>query len=289
MRKMDGKLVAQSIKDRLKKQIKGYCSRHKTSFPKLAVLLAGDHPASQVYVKQKIRACEEVGIQSNCILLPKKVSGNDFTLQLKSLNHSPGIHGILIQLPLPSHLDTPKLLSLLNPLRDPDCLSLQNQSLFWSGMPRVLPCTPAGVLHLLDHYKIPLKGKKAVVVGRSRIVGLPLGYLLLQANATVTVCHSHTQNLSDLTRMADIVVSAAGCPGILGRKDFKKGAVVVDVGIHRTKGKGKDRLLGDVKTQGLEGWPGYISPVPGGVGPMTVAALLENTFHLFKLSQKKGR
>ena len=250
--------------------------------PGLAVLRVGNDKASIVYVGRKIKACEKVGFKSYEFTYPHSVSFESLTKDIQNLNRDPEIHGILIQLPLPSHLKREQVLSLIKPEKDPDGLTVKNKGLFWAGKSGVVPCTALGIISLLKHYHIPLSGKRAVVVGRSQIVGLPTMACLLREEATVTVCHSRTQCLSDITTQADIVVVAAGKKEFLSKKDFKKGAVVVDVGIHRVVENGKTTLKGDVDTKGLKDWLSALSPVPGGVGPMTIAMLLENTFLLAK-------
>ena len=248
--------------------------------PGLTVILAGEDPASHIYVERKIRACAVAGIHSWKKEYPSAVTLPELKDQIKKLNTDPKVHGILVQLPLPASLNEDEVLSCISPRKDPDGLTPENQALLWAGAPRVVPCTPLGIIHLLKFYNIPLKGRRVVVVGRSRIVGLPLARQFLAHNATVTVCHSHTKSLREHTSQGDIVVVCAGRRGLLGREDFKKGAVVVDVGIHR----GDGGLTGDVRRDGLEERLFGLTPVPGGVGPMTIAMLLTNTVHLAELS-----
>lgn len=278
MQILNGRLVARKIKDSLKTRIADFSKKNQMA-PGLRVILIGNDPASQIYVGQKVKAAKELGIDSQICSLPENVSHQGLKEKIQTLNQNSSVHALLVQLPLPSAFSWQEVISWINPQKDPDCLTAENQGLAWSKKARVLPCTPSGIMELLDHYKIPLKGKKAVVVGRSPIVGLPMVQLLLNSNATVTVCHSHTENLSQITRSADIVVVAAGQPQFLGKEDFKKGAVVVDVGIHRLKDNEK-KLVGDVRFEEMRDHVSFITPVPGGVGPMTVAMLLENTFKL---------
>ena len=278
MQIMDGRLVANIVKQNLKQEIEKFSQQHNQS-PGLAILLIGENPASTVYIQQKIKACKEIGIRAELHHQPANISVDKLKSIIQELNCNPAIHAILIQLPLPSGWNTKDVLSWVNPQKDPDCLTVENQGLSWAGTPRVLPCTPAGIMKLFDHYQISLKGKNAVVVGRSQIVGLPMAQLLLRANATVCICHSHTKNLSSMTQLADVVVVAAGKPGLLGKEDFKKDAVVVDVGIHKNSETGK-KLIGDVRFDELKEHVSFATPVPGGVGPMTVAMLLNNTFYL---------
>ncbi|MCY4512589.1 MAG: bifunctional 5,10-methylenetetrahydrofolate dehydrogenase/5,10-methenyltetrahydrofolate cyclohydrolase [Bdellovibrionales bacterium] len=253
--------------------------------PGLAVILVGEDPASQIYVGRKIKACAEAGLQSWKKEFPSSVTLSELKSQIQEFNENPQVHGILVQLPLPPSLNSEEVLSYINPHKDPDGLTLENRALFWAGTPRVVPCTPFGIMKMLKFYDIPIEGRNAVVVGRSQIVGLPAAGQLLSHNATVTLCHSRTKNLMEHTSQADIVIACAGKRGLLGREDFKKGAVVVDVGIHR----GDQGLEGDVKKEGLEDWLSGLTPVPGGVGPMTIAMLVANTVHLAGLSLTKSQ
>ena len=272
---LDGKRTADSIIQDLQLQV----SKKHEAPPGLAVILIGEDPASAIYVKNKIRACKRAGFYSEMQTYPSNVSKQKLKTQIESLNQRKDIHGLLVQLPLPPSLNEAEVLSWIDPKKDPDGLTLENKALLWSGRPRVIPCTPKGIMDLLKHYKIPVQGKNAVVVGRSQIVGLPLFQQLLSHQATVTVCHSKTEKLSEICRQADIVAVCAGKKRLLGKKDFKAGAVVVDVGIHREE---NGKLIGDVQTDGLEDHLFALSLVPGGVGPMTIASLLKNTFHLSK-------
>ncbi len=256
--------------------------------PGLAVILAGEDPASRLYVSRKIKFCRELGFHSVLREFPAGAEASSLTKQIEEWNTCPEIHGILIQLPLPRHIQEAEIFARLKPEKDPDGLTLENRALLWAGAPRVVPCTPKGIIALLKSYDIPLEGRSAVVVGRSQIVGLPMARQLLAHNATVTVCHSRTKSLKEAVCQGDIVVACAGRRGLLGREDFKKGAAVVDVGIHRVSSGGKVRLEGDVRTEGLEGHLSALSPVPGGAGPMTIAMLLDNTFHLAELAFEAG-
>lgn len=284
---MDGKAVAQGLREQLQIRVQSFTQAEGRA-PGLAVVLVGEDPASQVYVSHKVKACAAVGIQSFEHRLDAKVSKAELKILIEKLSETVDVDGILVQLPLPQHLNEEEVLSWIPPIKDPDALTIENMGLMWVGRPRTQSCTPSGVMELLKYYKIPLEGRRAVVVGRSHIVGKPMAQLLLAANATVTICHSKTVNLADVTREADIVVVAAGRPEFLGREAFKQGAVVVDVGIHRKTIHGKMRLCGDVKTEELMGWASFITPVPGGVGPMTIAMLLENTFLLAQLHAGSG-
>ena len=275
MKILDGKFLSREIFKELALKVQNFKER---DVPGLAVCLIGDDPASQVYVRSKIKACETVGFYSLLKKYPVIISPQELKQEITALNKNPKIHGILVQLPLPSHLCEKEVLSWIDPKKDVDALTLENQALLWSGKPRVAPCTPKGIISLLKYYKISLSSRQAVVVGRSQIVGLPIFQQLLSHNATVTICHSHTSHLSSICQTGDIVVVCAGKRHLLSQKDFKKGAVVVDVGIHKKDNK----LYGDVNPEGLESHLFALTPVPGGVGPMTIASLLENCFLLFQ-------
>ena len=281
MQIIDGKAVAAQTKQELKAQVAEFTTKtgHR---PCLAVILVGDDPASHVYVANKIKGCAEVGIESLEVRKPTSVTQDELYGEIERLNQNDAVDGILVQLPLPKHLDTEEVLAALSPEKDVDALTVASQGLVFAGRPKALPCTPGGIIRLLEHFKIPMAGANAVVVGRSAIVGKPMAQLLLQKDATVTICHSRTKNLRAFTRVADIVVVAAGRPEFLGRDDFKKDAVVIDVGIHR-KTDGSKKLVGDVRFQELDGWVHAATPVPGGVGPMTIVTLLQNTLCLARL------
>ncbi len=274
---LDGKEVAKSRRQLISERAKKFKSSHGRE-PGLAVILVGEDPASQVYVRNKIAACKEVGILSLENYLPVDCSAALITETIEKLNNDPKVDGILLQLPLPKELDGAALIELIDPAKDPDGLTMANMGRLFAGQPRSISCTPYGVMKILEHYKIPVAGTNAVVIGRSNIVGKPMAHLLLQANATVTICHSRTKNLREVVREGDIVVVAAGKAEFIGKEAFKKDAVVIDVGMHRKPGAdGKVKLCGDVKTAGLDGWIKALTPVPGGVGPMTITMLLENT------------
>lgn len=279
MLKLDGLEVSSQLRGALKGNIAEWVSKNNRS-PGLSVILVGDDPASQVYVSHKEKACRQVGINSEVIKMPASSSIEDVSAQITKLNTNAEVDGILVQLPLPKHLDERKILELIDPKKDPDGLTIENIGLFYGGIHRVKSCTPNGVMEILKHYNIEIEGKRAVVIGRSQIVGLPMFNLLQQANATVTLCHSRTKNLNDHTLNADIVVVAAGIPEFLGKENFKKDSIVIDVGIHRKNINGKNKLVGDVRYSELEGWVKAATPVPKGVGPMTITMLLKNTFEL---------
>ena len=283
---LDGKFLSLSLIENLKSRVLNFQTKHSI-VPGLAVILVGDDSASQIYVHQKLKQCSSVGFHS----ILKEFSSNaqplDLKKQIEEFNKDPKFHGVLIQLPLPSSFKEEEVLSWLDPQKDVDGLTLENRALLWSNRPRVIPCTPLGIIKLLKYYKITIAGQKAVVVGRSQIVGLPMAQQLLFHQATVTICHSKTKNLKQECSQADIVIACAGKKALLNKDYFKKEAVVVDVGIHRIVKDSKTRLVGDVQIEGLENHLKALSPVPGGVGPMTIAMLLENTFHLAEISMRK--
>lgn len=273
---LDGKALSQEWRQGLKVRVAEFQAQKNTQ-PCLAVVLVGDDPASQVYVRNKIKACNEVGIKSLEKRLPETVSQDDLLKVVEDLNKDPEVNGILVQLPLPKHIDEDLVTSKIRPLKDADGLTHENLGLLLLGQKRVAPCTPFGVIQLLKKHGIEMSGAKAVVVGRSQIVGKPMALLLLEENATVTICHSRTKNLKEHLMGADIIVVAAGRPEFLGKDDFPKGAVIVDVGIHR---KENGKLCGDIRFEELKETASAMTPVPGGVGPMTIAMLLENTLKL---------
>jgi len=282
MERLDGRTLSQEWRDGLKTRIEEFASQTDAS-PCLAVVLVGDDPASQVYVSHKIKACAEVGMKSLERRLPPETSQLELTRVVRELNNDPQVNGILVQLPLPKHINEAEIIENISPLKDADGLCIENLGLLAAGRKRVAPCTPFGVIQLLKKHNIPMEGQNAVVVGRSQIVGKPMALLLLEENATVTICHSKTKDLRQHLHQADIVVVAAGKPEFLGADDFKKGVVVVDVGIHR---KDDGKLCGDVRFKELEGIAKAVSPVPGGVGPMTIAMLLENTLRLAEIQSQ---
>ena len=239
----------------------------------MAVILVGDDPASRVYVNNKKKACAEVGIYSREYALPKETTQEELLNLIRELNQDPEIHGILVQLPLPDHLDERQVLETISPDKDVDGFHPVNVGRLVTGQPCLKPCTPAGIIELIDRTGIELKGKEAVVVGRSNIVGKPVALLLLARHATVTICHSRTERIDEVCRRADVLVAAVGRPEMITGDWVKPGAVVIDVGINRVE-KG---LVGDVEFDTAKEKAGYITPVPGGVGPMTIAMLMKNT------------
>jgi len=282
---LEGKVVSQARRQQIKAQVEQFKQASQRA-PGLAVILVGADPASQVYVSNKLKTCGEVGILSFEHQLPESTTALQLKLVIDSLNEDPKVDGILLQLPLPKHLNSDECISWISPAKDADCLTPKNLGLLWSGRALTTPCTPWGVMVILEHYKYNVSGMNAVVIGRSNIVGKPMAHLLTQANATVTVCHSKTKDLRAHTLQADLVVVAAGQPEFLGAGDFKKDSIVIDVGIHRKpSADGKTKLCGDVRLKELEGVIKAGSPVPGGVGPMTITMLMENTLRLAQARQ----
>lgn len=269
---IDGKQIAQQIRNDLAQQIQARLEQRKPR-PGLAVVLVGDNPASQLYVKMKQKACQEVGIYSEEHRLPETISQNQLLDLIDQLNKDPRIHGILVQLPLPAGLDEEEVIMRIRPDKDVDGFHPVNVGRLAIGVKTYPPCTPAGVMKMLDWINCDPAGKKAVVIGRSNIVGKPVAQLLLQRNATVTICHSRTKDLMAECRQADILVVAVGKPKMVKAEWVKPGAVVIDVGINR---QGK-KTVGDVDFDQVKEIAGWITPVPGGVGPMTIAMLLTNT------------
>ncbi|MBE9116759.1 bifunctional methylenetetrahydrofolate dehydrogenase/methenyltetrahydrofolate cyclohydrolase FolD [Lusitaniella coriacea LEGE 07157] len=274
---LDGKALAQKIQQELKARIQTL-EPQKGRPPGLAVLMVGDNPASAAYVRNKERACERVGIASFGKHFPTETTQEELEQAIHACNQDECIDGILVQLPLPQHLDAVTLLQQIHPDKDADGLHPTNLGRLVRGEPGLRSCTPAGVMRLLEEYEIDVVGKQAVIIGRSILVGKPLALMLLAANATVTIAHSKTQNLTEVVRNADIVVAATGKPRFINAEAIKPGAVVVDVGINRVEDEtGKARLVGDVDFDSVANVAGFLTPVPGGVGPMTVAMLLHNT------------
>lgn len=287
MKSLEGKLVAaqvlQSVGAEVQKELRA--GRKK---PGLAVVLVGEDPASQVYVAHKIKSCESVGFASFEHRLPAHVDFVSLKNLIQKLNQDSQVHGILVQLPLPKHLNESEVLALISPAKDPDCLTTENVGRLFQNKQKISSCTPSGVMEILKYYNYNLEGMNAVVVGRSQIVGLPMAQLLIQANATVTVAHSRSKNLKDICKAADLVVAAIGKPQFFTGDYFKKGAVVIDVGIHRLADK---KLCGDVKWGEKGDEISHLdacTPVPGGVGPMTIAMLMKNTLQLYKLAEGVG-
>ncbi len=271
---IDGKKVSQERLRLLKDKI-----RESGLSPGLATVIVGEDPASQMYVRMKHKACDEVGIRSIGVVLAEDVTTEDVIAHIASLNEDASVDGILVQLPLPTHIDTEAVIDAVSPKKDVDGFHPQNIGALFSGRPAFVPCTPGGIMTLLEEYQIEPKGMNAVVIGRSVDVGRPMAALLLNADATVTICHSKTKNLAEEVQRADLIVSAIGRPRFITKEMVSPGAVVIDVGInHDDTGK----LCGDVDFDAVSSIASAITPVPGGVGPMTIATLMENTFKAAK-------
>ena len=279
---IDGKDVAAKVRAELREEIETMAKERKKR-PALAVILVGEDPASQIYVRNKQRACEDVGILSEIYTLGENVSQESLEYIINSLAERRDIDGILLQMPLPKGLDPVKALKCIPPEKDVDAFHPDNVGHIMRGDYRFLPCTPAGVMELLRRYDIDISGKECVVIGRSDIVGKPMAMMLLHSGGTVTICHSKTQNLAEHTRRADILVSAVGKAGFVTADMVKDGAVVIDVGINRNA---DGKICGDVDFAAVEPKASYITPVPCGVGPMTVAMLMKNTVKAAEISQK---
>ena len=269
---IDGTALAQHWRDQVAQDTLALKSRGVT--PGLAVLLVGDSPASQVYVRNKVKACEQAGLHSVLDHLPADLSEAALLARVAQLNQDPTIHGILVQLPLPAHIDAHKVIEAINPAKDVDGFHVASAGALMTGMPGFWPCTPHGCMKMLESIDYPLSGKHAVVIGRSNIVGKPMALMLLAQNATVTICHSRTANLKAITLQADVIVAAVGQRNTVTADMVKPGAVVIDVGMNRNEA---GKLCGDVDFEGVRQVAGHITPVPGGVGPMTIAMLLVNT------------
>lgn len=268
---LDGKLMAEDLTKDQTRRVAELAA--KGVIPGLAVVLVGEDPASQIYVRNKGIACETVGMHSKTIRLPQSASQDEVIATVDELNSDDSIHGILVQLPLPGHLDEAAVLARILPQKDVDGFHISNAGKLFSGQSGVVPCTPKGIIHMLKQGGVDLAGKDAVVIGRSNIVGKPAAMLLLNENCTVTICHSRTQNLKEHCRRADILVAAIGKPRFVTADMVKPGAAVVDVGINRVDGK----VVGDVDYEAVSEVAGYITPVPGGVGKLTISMLIENT------------
>lgn len=268
---IDGKMIATQIKDELKEEV--MMLQNQGIFPGLAVVLVGNNSASQVYVRNKKTACEYVGIKSFSYELPEDTSEQELLELIDTLNHDHAVNGILVQLPLPKHLDENKVILAIDPKKDVDGFHPQNVGALCVGLPGFISCTPAGVIELIKRSHVEIAGKHCVVVGRSNIVGKPVSLLLLREHGTVTICHSKTKNLTENLKQADIVIAAVGIPKMIQGNQLKEGAVVIDVGINRDE---TGKLCGDVDFASCKAVASHITPVPGGVGPMTIAMLMHN-------------
>jgi methylenetetrahydrofolate dehydrogenase (NADP+)/methenyltetrahydrofolate cyclohydrolase len=269
---IDGKGISIAIRQELKERVERLKARGIV--PSLTVILVGDDPGSQVYVRNKERACLEAGMAGRVIRMPRETAREELLAEIEKVNRDGSVHGLLVQLPLPRHLNEAEIIGAIAPEKDVDGLHPMTQGLILSGAPAALPCTPRGCIELIKRAGVPLEGAEAVVVGRSVMVGKPMALLLLRENATVTVCHSRTKNLAEGTRRADVLVAAIGKPRFITGDMIKPGATVIDVGINRLP---DGKLAGDVDFESAREVAGCITPVPGGVGPMTIAMLLENT------------
>ena len=288
MQILDGNKVKEKLLQDIKHEIEDLFLKHKQR-PGLAVILVGDNPASQVYVSMKQKACASIGIESFEHVLPTKTSAEELRTLIGSLNESPDVHGILLQLPLPDHLNADDMIQAIDPRKDVDGLHPTNMGKVLQGLDAFRSCTPFGVLKLLDFYDVETEGKHVVILGRSNLVGKPLAAMLVQkaqpGNATVTVCHSRSHNLYDITRTADILICAIGKPEFVSKIMVKPGATVIDVGINRIDTPETHKgyqLVGDVDYESVSQIAGAITPVPGGVGPLTIAMLMHNTLQGFK-------
>lgn len=279
---IDGKAISKEVRGEISADVEIFKKNHGCA-PGLAVIIVGSDPASQVYVRNKKRACEEVGFYSENYELPEDTTQEQLIALVEKLNADDSIHGILVQLPLPRHLNETEVLLKIRPEKDVDAFHPYNAGKIMIGNHDLLPCTPAGVMVLLERSGVEVKGKKCVVIGRSNIVGKPMAMLLLHAHGTVTICHSRTKNLAEICREADILVASIGKPEFVTGDMVKEGAAVVDVGINRLP---DGKLVGDVNFAEVEPKASYITPVPGGVGPMTITMLLKNTLTAAELANK---
>ncbi|WP_017727017.1 bifunctional methylenetetrahydrofolate dehydrogenase/methenyltetrahydrofolate cyclohydrolase FolD [Halalkalibacterium ligniniphilum] len=273
---LNGKKLAEKKREEMKKEVSAL--REKGIVPGLAVILVGENAASKVYVRSKQKACEEIGIHSTLTEMPDTISEQELLQEIDRLNNDASIDGILVQLPLPDHISEQAVIERISPAKDVDGFHPINIGKMMTGEDTFLPCTPFGVVEMLKEANIEFEGKHVVVIGRSNIVGKPVGQLLLNENATVTYCHSRTRNLPEITKQGDILIVAVGKANFVGEEHVKPGAVVVDVGINRVDGK----LCGDVDFNQVEPVASYLTPVPGGVGPMTITMLLHNTIQSAK-------
>lgn len=272
---LDGKIVSDMIRNRIRTEIASLSGQK----PKLVTILIGEDESAKVYIRNQEKACQQVGIESKQIYCPETITENELCQQILELNHDSSVDGILLQMPLPKTINTEKIVSMLGPDKDVDCLHPINFGLLCAGNGVFIPNTPQSVMSILQYYQIPLSGKKAVVIGRSNIVGKPVALLLLQNHATVTICHSKTLDLPAIAREADILVVAIGKPEMIDQSYIKPGAVVCDVGIHYIDGK----IKGDVHFESVSKVASYITPVPGGVGSVTTSLLLFNTLQAYRL------
>lgn len=276
---IDGKALKNKILDRLKKQ-----TAELSVKPSLVVIIVGNDSASRIYVNNKKKTALEMGFESKIIELPADVSENSLLEKIEQLNKDKKVNAILVQLPLPEHIETKKVIEAIDPKKDVDCFHPYNVGrVSTNAHPYIFPCTPMGIISLINEYKIPVAGQNVVIIGRSNIVGRPLAQMFTNLDATVTLCHSKTKNLPEITRNADILVSAAGQAGLIKKDMIKEGAVVFDVGMNRVETPDGKKLTGDVDFEEVKEKASFITPVPGGVGPMTICSLMVNTYDLFRL------
>ena len=277
--RIDGNVLSKQLRAELAERTAAL--RARGIVPGLAVVLVGENSASQVYVRNKVKACQDTGLHSVLEHYPATLSEADLLARVDALNKDPAIHGILVQLPLPAHIDAQKVIEAISPAKDVDGFHVASAGALMVGQPGFWPCTPYGCMKMLESIAYDLKGKHAVVIGRSNIVGKPMALMLLQKNATVTICHSATANLKAMTLQADVIVAAVGKRNVLTADMVKPGAVVIDVGMNRNE---EGKLCGDVDFDGVKDVAGYITPVPGGVGPMTITMLLVNTLEAAEMA-----
>ncbi len=280
---INGKIVSENIREKIRHEVT-LLKNETGQTPGLAVVLVGENPASKIYVANKHKSCLDVGINSYQIILPQNTTEEELLRRVDELNINPDVHGILVQLPLPEHISGEKVINRILPSKDVDAFHPSNVGKILTGNFDFAPCTPYGIIELLHYYNIEISGKECVILGRSNIVGKPMALLLLNENATVTICHSKTKNIKTICKNADIIVSAVGKPKFVTEDMVKHGAVVVDVGINRDE---NGKLCGDVDFANVEKIATMITPVPGGVGPMTITMLLKNTVTAFKKSLHK--
>lgn len=280
---INGKEISDKLREKLKKEV-AKLKNEQNLQPSLAVIIVGDDPASKIYVRNKKLACEEIGIKSYEIALPANTSENELLNLIDTLNKRCDVNGILVQMPLPAHINEKTVIEQINPMKDVDAFHETNVGKIMTGNFKFLPCTPAGIIYLLDETGIKISGKNCVIIGRSNIAGKPLAMLMLHRDATVTICHSKTKNLTEICKTADILIAAVGKANFVTRNMVKLGAVVIDVGINRCE---NGKLCGDVDFENLKNVASYITPVPGGVGPMTISMLMKNTITAALLQKNK--
>lgn len=280
---LDGKGLSIKLKNELKERTNIYIEQYKI-VPKLVIIMVGNNPASQIYVRNKIKAAAFCGIEAQLVKLEETITNEELLEIIEKLNSDISVHGIIVQLPLPKHLDEQKVINAVSDLKDVDGFGIVNKGKLFSGLPALPSATPAGIMKLFKEYNIDLTGKHAVVIGRSNIVGKPMSMLLLNANATVTITHSKTKNLQEITKTADIIIAALGKAKFVTADMVKDGAILIDVGINRID----DKLYGDIDFENVKDKASYITPVPGGVGPLTIVSLLENTLLAYENIVKKA-